>query len=223
MRPGIYEGPVEVTDKSLRITGQGSDPGAVTIRHSGRMAGVVVRNGSLEMEKVRVMYGTPNEFPIREPHGALYATGSTVLLRRVELGTPGFGEPALIAEQGDRPSRLTVVDSELMGGRATVILRGPLKARFTRAKIAGRLPVAAWLEASVELADCRYDDAPQTEINAYEGATATVTGPRRPRVVGVRGSESTAVEAYFGSSTSLVRRAFSRDIFRRGRAPGTLP
>lgn len=221
VKPGRYDGPVEVVSKKVTIKGLGNDAGAVTVSHSGPAASVVVRDGTLTMEKVRVMYGSSGEFPPREPHGALYAAASTVVLKGVELGVPGTGEPALIAEQGDKATTITVEDSELMGGRATVMLRGPLRARFVRTKISGRLAAAAWLEARVSFVDCRFDA--QAAVSAYEGALAGFSGAGAPRVVTARDADSSAIEANFGSTAAAARRGFSRDIFRRGREPGALP
>ncbi|MBI5246726.1 MAG: hypothetical protein HY923_06060 [Elusimicrobia bacterium] len=225
VKPGAYDGPVEIEGKSVVIAGEGRDPGAVTISHTGRSAAVVVRDGALDMEKIRVVYGQAMESPPAEPHGALYATGSNVTLRNVELGSGSLNAPPLIVEKGAKASRVTVEDSYFMGGRANVVIRGKVAAKFTRTRFnQPELAIVAWLDASVEIADGRFDSG--KKINVYEGADAAVSGAQRPVVDRVRGAEATGIEQLFGPSRGAAARGrsgFSRDIFRAGRKPGQLP
>jgi hypothetical protein len=62
-------------------------------------------------------------------------------------------------------------------------------------------------------------------ISAYEGATAAVSGAQKPPVVTTRGKDATALEQAFGGRNAVARGGggFARDIFRRGRKPGTIP
>lgn len=224
VKPGTYDGPVEIEGKSVVITGEGRDPGAVTISHTGPSASVVVRDGSLELEKIRVVYGRAMESPPAEPHGALYATGSNVTLRNVELGSGSLNAPPLIVEKGSKASRVTVEDSHFMGGRANAVIRGKVAAKFTRTRfVQPEVLLVAWLDASIEIVDCR-SDLPG-KFNVYEGADITVTGAQKPRVDRSRGSEATGVEQLFGPTRAQAARrsGFSRDIFRAGRKPGQLP
>ena len=226
VRPGSYDGPVEVLNKSLRIRGAGARPADVTVRWAGRGATISVRGGSLELERVRVERGTSFDFPKTEPGGAVYAVASTLLLRKVELDSADYAAPPLILEQGDRAARATVEDSKLSGSRANLLVRGPVKVKLARVSFEGfQLPLAAWIDAAVELEDCRFLGAePVPAISAYEGARVTMTGRQKPRVNTARGAESTAIEDSFGvKRASIARGGFSRDIFRRGRRPGSLP
>ena len=224
VKPGIYAGPVEIVGKKIRIKGVASDPGAVAIKHSGRSAAIVVREGGLELDSVRVLFGNSGEYPPSEPHGALYVAGSSVLLRNVELGSADASAP-LIAEQSGKPTKIEVYGGQLMGGQANAIFRGPVRVKFTGTQFDGyKLPVVAWLDAAVELVDCRFDSGGLASINAYEGATASVSGAQKLRVDAARGKDATTLEQSFGGAKAAIARGgFSRDIFRRGRKPGTIP
>ena len=185
---------------------------------------MMVRDGGLELENVRVLYGSSGEYAPSEAHGALYATGSMTTLRKLELGSSGSYAPALIIEQGNKPSRLTVEESKLIGSIPNVIIRGPVKAKFYRTEFDGAKPLVAWLDASVELSNCLFKATASAVVNVYEGAAVVVTGAQRPRIDGTRGSDATSYERAFGPSAAAVARGgFMRDIFRKGRKPGTLP
>lgn len=226
VKPGTYEGPVEVLNKSVRIRGTGSSPAAVTIRWTGSGATLTVRGGSLDLERLRVQRGATYESPKAEPGGAVYAIASTLTMRKVELESGDPSSPPLIAEQGDKPTRLAAEDSELSGQSAGLLIRGPVKAKLTRVTIHGTSrPIAAWIDAFIELADCVFaSTGAEPLIYAYEGARVVVTGKRKPRIVTARGPESTAFEESFGvKRAGIASGGFSRDIFRRGRRAGTLP
>ena len=227
VKPGTYEGPVEVLNKSVRIRGTGSDPAVVKVIWAGRGATISVRNGTLDLEKMWIERRPDSEYPRTEPGGSVYAIASTLSMRNVDLVGFGGATPALIVEQGDKPTRVTVDDCRLSGGGADAVVRGPVKAKFAQVFFASaRRPVVAWIDAVLELADCRFglDAGEQGEIVAYEGARATVTGKQKTRISTVRGSDATVIEESFGAKrVAIARGGFARDIFRRGRRPGTIP
>jgi hypothetical protein len=226
VKPGIYEGPVDVSNKSVRIRGTGANPGDVTVRWSGSGAAISVRNGTLDLEKIRVERGPFFEYPKTEPGGAVYAVASALTMRRTELTSNDPSAPALIVEQGDKPARVVADDSRFSGSSAIFLVRGPVKAKLTGVTFEGHnRPLAAWIDAVIELADCRFSDAgAETVIHAYEGARVSVMGKQKPRIVTARGAETTAFEESFGTKrVGIARGGFARDIFRRGRRAGTLP
>jgi len=226
VKPGGYEGPVEVANKSVRIRGTGSYPGAVTVSWTGPGATISVRNGGLELEKVLVERGSHFEYPKTEPGGAVYAVASALTVRNAQVNSNDSAAPPLIVEQGGGSAKLTVEDVRLTGSSANVLIRGAVKAKFTRTTFdAYTRPLAAWIDSAVELVDCRFlDTTADIVILAYEGARVTVTGKQKPRIVTTRGAEATGYEDSFGvKRVGIVRGGFVRDIFRRGRRAGTLP
>ena len=226
VKPGSYEGPVEVANKSVRIRGTGSYPGAVTVSWTGPGATIMVRNGGLELEKVLVERGAHFEYPKTEPGGAVYAVASALTVRNAQINSNDSAAPPLIVEQGGGSAKLTVEDVRLTGSSANVLIRGAVKARFIRTTFdAYTRPLAAWIDSAVELVDCRFlDTTADIVILAYEGARVTVSGKQKPRIVTTRGAEATAYEDSFGvKRPAIARGGFARDIFRRGRRAGTLP
>lgn len=226
VKPGRYEGPIEIANKSVRIRGTGTHPGAVEVRWTGPGATISVRNGGLELEKVLVERGAHFEYPKTEPGGAVYAIASALTVRNAQINSNDSGAPPLIVEQGGGSARLTVEDTRLTGSSANVLIRGAVKTRFVRTTFdAYTRPLAAWIDAAIELVDCRFlDTAAEVVIVAYEGARVTVTGKQKPRIVTTRGAEATGYEDSFGvKRVGISRGGFARDIFRRGRRTGTLP
>ncbi|MBI2386086.1 MAG: hypothetical protein HYV14_08730 [Elusimicrobia bacterium] len=226
VKPGSYEGPVDVANKSVRIRGTGSYPGAVTVSWTGPGATISVRNGGLRLEKVLVERGSHFEYPKTEPGGAVYGYASALTLRDVQVNSNDSSAPPLIVEQGGGSAKLTVEDVRLTGSSANVLIRGAVKAKFTRTTFdAYTRPLAAWIDSAVELVDCRFlDTTADIVILAYEGARVTVTGKQKPRIVTTRGAEATGYEDSFGvKRPGIARGGFARDIFRRGRRAGTLP
>lgn len=226
VKPGSYEGPIEVAGKSIRIRGTGSYPGAVIVNWTGPGATVSVRNGGLELEKVLVERGSHFEYPKTEPGGAVYAVASALTVRNAQINSNDSAAPPLIVEQGGGTARLTVEDVRLTGSSANVLIRGAVKAKLTRTTFdAYTRPLAAWIDSAVELVDCRFlDTTADIVILAYEGARVTVTGKQKPRIVTTRGAEATGYEDSFGvKRPAMARGGFARDIFRRGRRTGTLP
>lgn len=226
VKPGSYEGPIEIANKSVRIRGTGSYPGAVIVNWTGPGATISVRNGGLELEKVLVERGSHFEYPKTEPGGAVYAVASALTVRNAQLNSNDSAAPPLIVEQGGGSAKLTVEDVRLTGSSANVLIRGAVKARFTRTTFdAYTRPLAAWIDSAVELVDCRFlDTTADIVILAYEGARVSVTGKQKPRIVTTRGAEATGYEDSFGvKRPGIARGGFARDIFRRGRRAGTLP
>lgn len=226
VKPGSYEGPIEVAGKSIRIRGTGSYPGAVIVNWTGPGATIGVRNGGLELEKVLVERGAHFEYPKTEPGGAVYAIASALTVRNAQINSNDSGAPPLIVEQGGGSARLTVEDTRLTGSSANVLIRGAVKAKFTRTTFdAYTRPLAAWIDSAVELVDSRFlDTTADIVILAYEGARVTVAGKQKPRIVTTRGAEATGYEDSFGvKRVGISRGGFARDIFRRGRRTGTLP
>ncbi len=224
VKPGTYEGPIEVVNKSLRIRGTGPNVGAVVVNWSGRGATITVRNGTLDLEKIRVEHGNANDFEKAEPSGAVYAIASVLRMDGVELDSADYGAPPLIAEQGDKPTRVTVQDSRFTGARANMVVRGPVKAKLSRVSFDSSVPLAAWIDAFIELVDCRFTGDGEAVISAYEGARVTSAGKWKPRVSSARDGDSAMIQDSFGAKKRApVKTGFSRDIFRRGRKPGSLP
>ncbi|MDP3543962.1 MAG: hypothetical protein Q8T11_15970 [Elusimicrobiota bacterium] len=226
IKPGTYEGPVEVLNKSVRIRGTGGYSAAVVVRWTGPGATISVRNGTLDLEKIRLERGAYQEYQKAEPGGALYAVASTLSFRGVELDSGDIAAPPLIVEQGDNPARVEAEDSRISTIGAGVLIRGPVKASFTRMTFhATSRPLAAWIDAAVSLRDCVFlDTGSPSVIHAYEGARVAVTGKQKPYVSGVRGAEATGFEDSFGGArTAAAGGGFARDIFRRGRKPGSFP
>lgn len=226
VKPGTYEGPIEVSGKTVRIRGAGANPGDVIVRWTGPGATLVARYGSVDLENLRVTRGSFFDSPRVGPGGAVYAVAAIVSMRKVELRSDDSDSPPLIVEKGDTPTRVTVADSVLTGSRANTIVRGPVSVKFTRVLFEPNMLVgAAWLDAVIELADCRFGGgAKENLFNAYEGARVILKGEQKPRINGVRGSDATSIEESFGGArVANARSGFARDIFRRGRRPGTLP
>lgn len=226
VKPGTYEGPVEVANKSVRIRGTGAYPAAVVVRWTGPGAALSVREGSLDVEKIRVERGAFHEPRKSEPGGALYASASVLTLRKVELDSSDSTAPPLIVEEGGKPSRVTAEDSRISTIGAGALIRGAVKATFTRMTFhATKRPLAAWIDAAIEMRDCVFlDTGEPSVIHAYEGARVTLAGKQKPYISGVRGAEATGFEDSFGGARApAASGAFARDIFRRGRRPGTLP
>jgi hypothetical protein len=225
VKPGTYDGPVSVQGKTLRIRGAGARPGDVSVRWTGPGAAVSVRNGTLDLEKIRVERGAYYEFPRTEPGGAVYAVASTLNLRNAELSSTDASSPPLIVEQGDKATRVAAEDVLLSGSNANMLVRGAVKAKLTRVTFeAYKRPLAAWIDAVVELYDCRFLDNGEPLLLAYEGARVAAMSGKIPRLNTVRGADATSFEESFGSKRVVnARGGFSRDIFRRGRRPGTLP
>lgn len=227
VKPGIYEGPVEVLNKSLRIRGTGSTPGAVKVTWTGSGATISVRNGTLDLENVRVERGPNYVYPKTEPGGAVYATASTLTMRKVELSSTDGAAPPLIVEHSGKPTLVLAYDSRLSGSKASLLARGPVKVKLTRVSFeSADLAIAAWLDAIIELVDCTFPIWRQRpiEISAYEGAHVIVSGKEKPRINTVRGSDATAIEETFGTKRVAIGRVgFARNIFARGRRPGTIP
>lgn len=226
VKPGAYEGPVEVTGKSVRIRGTGAYPGAVTVRWTGPGATISVRGGSLDLEKLWIERGAYDEFPRAEPGGAVYAYASALTMRQVQLNSNDAAAPPLIVEKGDKAARVEAEDSKLIGSTANLLVRGAVKVKLTRVSFDSySRPLAAWIDAAVELVDCRFlDTVTPPVISAYEGARVGVAGKQKPRIDTTRGSESTAFEEAFGGGRPAASGGgFARDIFRRGRKPGDFP
>lgn len=225
VKPGTYEGPVEILNKSVRIRGTGAYPAAVIVRWTGPGAAMSVRGGSLDLEKVRVERGAFHEPQKSEPGGALYAAASALTLRKVELDSSDSTAPPLIVEEGGKPARVTAEDSRISTIGAGALIRGPVKAAFTRMTFhATKRPLAAWIDAAIELRDCVFlDTGEPSVIHAYEGARVTLAGKQKPYISGVRGAEATGFEDSFGGARTAAGGGFARDIFRRGRQPGTFP
>ncbi|MDD5301668.1 MAG: hypothetical protein PHS14_01055 [Elusimicrobia bacterium] len=227
VKPGTYDGPVEVQNKSVRIRGAGSNPIDVKVIWAGRGATIGVRNGTLDLEKLWIERRPDQENPRTEPGGSVYAIASTLSMRDVDLVSFDAAAPALIVEQGDKPTRVTADGGHLSGVVVDAVIRGPVKAKFTGVFFASvRRPVVAWIDAVIGFSDCSFGlgaDA-KPEIVAYEGARVTVTGKQKPPIITTRGSDATAIEEMFGAKRAAIARGgFSKDIFRRGRRPGTLP
>jgi len=230
VKPGTYEGPIEITGKSVRIRGTGASPGDVVVRWTGPGATISARFGALDLENVRVTRGSFFESPISKPGGAVYAAAATVTMRKVELSSDDSDAPPLIVEKIDsttnQPTRVSAEGSTLTGSRSNLIARGAVSMKFTRVRFeSGALVGAAWLDAVIELVDCRFRATDKENVfYAYEGARVLVKGEPRPKINGVRGSDATTIEQSFGGArVASARGGFSRDIFRRGRQPGTLP
>ena len=225
VKPGTYDGPIEIAGKSVRIRGTGARPGEVTVKWTGPGATVSVRGGALDLERIRVERGASYAYPQTEPGGAVYAVASTLTMRKAELSSVDPSAPPLIVEQGGKPSRVAAEDSLFSGSTANVLVRGPVKVRLERVTFnASGHPLAAWIDAVVELVDCRFDGGAGLLIHAYEGARVTVAGKQKPYISGIRGSEATAFEDSFGGARTAAKGGgFARDIFRRGRKPGTFP
>lgn len=230
VKPGTYDGPLEVASKTVRIRGTGANPADVVVRYIGPGATIAARYGSLELENLRVVRGSFFESPRSGPGGAVYTAAATLSMRKVELVSDDSDAPALIVEKleslTNQPTRVTVEDSSLSGSRANTIIRGAVSVRFTRVQFErGAMVGSAWLDAAVEFADCRFGSSDKENVfYAYEGARVTAKGERKPRINGTRGSEATTIEQSFGGGRiASARSGFSRDIFRRGRRPGTLP
>lgn len=226
VKPGTYEGPVEVQNKSVRIRGTGSKPIDVKVIWAGRGATIGVRNGTLDLEKIWVER-RPDPGPRTEPGGSVYAIASTLSMRNVDLVSFDAAAPALIVEQGDKSTRVTADDCHFSGSAVDAVIRGPVKAKFAHVFFASlRRPVVAWIDAVLEFTDCSFGlgaDA-KPEIVVYEGARATVTGGRKPPIITTRGKDATAIEELFGvKKAAIARGGFARDIFRRGRRAGSLP
>jgi hypothetical protein len=227
VEPGVYDGQVNVL-KDVRIRGTGVGPARVTIKWTGPGAAIVVRYTTLDLENVRVERGSFPEFPKAEPGGAVYVMSGSLTMRKVELHSEDSAAPALIAELGQKPTRVTAIDSALSGSKINMIVRGPVKVGFTRVSFDSVLrPIVAWLDAVIELNDCRFKGSnADTAINAYENARVTITGKQKVRIKTERGSDATSIEENFGGARkpALARGGgFTRDIFRRGRKAGELP
>lgn len=226
VRPGTYEGPVEVLNKSVRIVGTGGHAGAVIVNWTGAGATISARNATLGLENIRIERGPNFVYPKTEPGGAVYAIASALTMRKVELESSDQSSPPLIVEQGDKPARVAADDSRLISAWAGMLVRGPVKVKLTRVTFESTSrPLAAWIDSAIELVDCRFlGTGAEIVINAYEGARVTVTGKQKPRINTVRGAESTPFEESFGAKrVAMARGGFARDIFRRGRRAGTLP
>ncbi|MCR4294698.1 MAG: hypothetical protein NUW21_04140, partial [Elusimicrobia bacterium] len=145
---------------------------------------------------------------------------------KVELDSGDSAAPPLIVEQGGKPARVEAEDSRISTIGAGALIRGPVKTIFTRMTFhATSRPLAAWIDAVVSLRDCIFlDTGSPSVIHAYEGARVTVSGKQKPYISGVRGVEATGFEDSFGGArTAAAGGGFARDIFRRGRRPGTFP
>jgi hypothetical protein len=225
VKPGTYEGPVEIRDKTVRIHGTGGFPAAVIVRWTGPGATISVRGGALDLEKLRLERGAYSEPQKTEPGGALYAAASALTMRKVELDSGDSAAPPLIVEEGGKPARVTAEDSRISTVGAGALIRGAVKATFTRVTFhATSRPLAAWIDAAVSLRDCIFlDTGAPSVIHAYEGARVTLSGKQKPYVSGVRGAEATGFEDSFGGARTAAGGGFARDIFRRGRQPGTFP
>lgn len=225
VKPGTYEGPVEILNKSVRIRGTGAYPAAVIVRWTSPGAALSVRGGALDLENIRVERGAFHEPRKSEPGGALYAAASALTMRKVELDSSDSTAPPLIVEEGGKPARVTAEDSRISTIGAGALIRGAVKATFTRVTFhATKRPLAAWIDAAIELRDCVFlDTGEPSVIHAYEGARVTLTGKQRPYVSAVRGAEATGFEDSFGGARTAPGGSFARDIFRRGRQPGTFP
>lgn len=226
VRPGTYEGPIEILNKSVRIRGTGAAPSAVSVRWTGPGATISVRGGSLDLEMIRLERGGYQEPQKSEPGGALYASASALTLRKVELDSGDSAAPPLIVEQGGKPARVEAEDSRISTIGAGALIRGAVRASFTRVTFhATSRPLAAWIDAAVSMRDCIFlDTGAPSVIHAYEGARVTLAGKQKPYVSGVRGAEATGFEESFGGARAAAAGGgFARDIFRRGRQPGTFP
>lgn len=225
VKPGTYEGPVEIRNKKVRIRGTGGYPAAVIVRWTGPGAVISVRGGALDLEKIRLERGSYLEPQKTEPGGALYASASALTLRKVELDSGDISAPPLIVEQGGKAARVEAEDSRISTIGAGVLIRGPVTATFTRMTFhATSRPLAAWIDAAVSMRDCVFlDTGAPSVIHAYEGARVTLAGKQKPYVSGVRGAEATGFEDSFGGARAAAAGGgFARDIFR-GRKAGTFP
>jgi hypothetical protein len=225
--PGTYDGPILVQNKSVRIRGLGARIDDVKVIWAGRGATIGVRNGKLELEKMWIERRPDQEFPRSEPGGSVYAIASTLSLRNADLVSFDPSSPALIVEQGDKPTRVTVDGGHFGSTVVNAVVRGPVKAKFSHVYFnSPRRPAVAWIDAVLEFSDCSFGHGADAkpEIVAYEGARAVVTGKEKPPVITTRGADAGAIEQMFGSKrVAIARGGFTRDIFRRGRRPGTLP
>lgn len=223
VKPGSYIGNLEVMNKSVRIRGAGAAITDVSVLYDGRGPAISVRNGELDLENLTVGHAAGNDPDILEPTGVVYAIGSALSMRRVNLNSLDYRAPSLLAELGEKPTRITVSDSTMQD----MAVRGAVKAKLTRVSFVNftRNPVAAWIDAYVELIECRFAANKEPVISAYEGARVVVTGEQKPRISAERGGETAAIEESFGSKKRAATRAsgFAKDIFRRGRRPGSLP
>lgn len=226
VEPGVYDGQIFVAKKSVRVRGTGKSAGEVKITWSGPGGAVVVRDGGLTLENLRVERGPFFENARTEPAGAVSVSASAVELRRVELDSGDLSAPPLIVDRGGKPSVVSVADSGLSGSKVSVLARGEATVKFTRVYFRFNLyPVAAWLDAKIVVEDCRFSGiSKEAVINAYEGATASVKGRQKPRVNSARPREATSFEDSYGGRRPVASSTgFARDIFRRGRSLGSLP
>jgi len=227
VEPGTYDGSLNFADKNVRIRGVGKEPGSVVITFTGPGSAIGFRAGTLDLQNLRVVRGAFQEFPLSRPGAAVHVAAGVLTMRNVELHSDDAAAPPLLVEHGDKQSTVMAAASALSGSRVNLIARGPAKVKFSGVTFDAALrPIVAWLDAVIELKDCRFlNSSGETAINAYENARVIMTGKQKVKVQTERGKDATSSEEIFGATVkpAITRSGFARDIFRRGRRVGDLP
>lgn len=223
IKPGTYDGSFIVSKREVVIRGLGLRPQDVVIRTQDAGPAIMALDGAhIRLENLRVARMGNDQLPATK-RAALYASGSKLTLRLVELHSREYMGVAVLMEQGAVTSELDLRGGLLDGDYADLVVRGHGKVRAANTRfLHEEQPVVLWRDASATLTDCDFKLSPDGALYAYEGSRIDFSsGPKR-LVRGVREDARLTDDAnLFSDSSRGQATSWKRSIFRAGRKPGS--